>query len=178
VSSLHRQQIIDALWEFQTRCGLDFRNGTLEFHKLSFSIQSLGHAISLDDIIVFKNGIHRKRPRMPSLNAKNVLQWNGLFVTGTHSVGGLFLESINGPNTGHESIADVHQHTRGKEEGTYTQKGHDTDQVDDDRVEGAVFVGAEKVVPAKQSQRVGGAGPSVQEEEKEVLCMCVCEQET
>jgi hypothetical protein len=40
-------------------------------------------------------------------------------------------------------------------------------------VEGAVFVGAEKVVPAKQSQRVGGAGPSVQEEEKEVLCMCV-----
>ena len=77
---------------------------------------------------------------MKALNAKDILQGNGFFVTLTHGVGRLFFEAINGPNACHEPVTDIHQHAGGEQKGTDTQKSHDTDQVDDNGVEGTDFV--------------------------------------
>jgi hypothetical protein len=106
---------------------------------------------------------------MPSLNAKDILEGNGFFIGMTHSVGGLFLESINSTNTRHQSITNIHQHGTREEEGANAKEGHNPDQVDDNWMEGTVLIRAKKVVPAKQAQGIGGTRPSVQEKEKKVL---------
>jgi hypothetical protein len=111
------KQIIDTLWKFHGCIVINFRNGSFLFHKLSFSIQTLGHAVSHGNIIIFKDGIDRKGPRIPSLNAKDILEREWFFVGLTHRVGCLFLQSINSTNPRHESIADIHEHAGCEQKG-------------------------------------------------------------
>lgn len=106
---------------------------------------------------------------MPPLNAKDVLERDGLFVTLRHGVGSLLLQTIDSTDTRHESITDIHQHARGKEKGAHTENGHNTDHVNDDRMKGASLVSTEKVIPSKQTQGVGSTSPGVHEKQQEML---------
>lgn len=121
-------------------------------------------------IVVLKDGIDGKWPRMPSLNAKHILERDGFLVTLAHSVGCLFLQAVNGSNARHETVADIHEHTRGEQKCSYAQHGHDTDQMDDNRMEGAYLIRTQKVIPSKQDQGIGRTGPSVHEKEQKMLC--------
>ena len=106
---------------------LEFRNRTLVFHELSLSIQALGETVSHGLIEVFEDGIDGKQPSQPSLDAKDVLERDGLFVRLVHGIGGLLFQSVDGPDARHESVADIHEHAGGKEEGPDTQHGHHPD---------------------------------------------------
>lgn len=147
--------------------------GTFIFHKLSFPVKSLWHTISHDDIVILKNGVHGEWPRVPSLDTKNILQGNRLLVGLIHGVGSLFLESIDSTNTRHQSIANIHQHTRGEEESSNAQEGHDANKMQNKGMESAIFVGTEKVVPSEQGERICCAGPSIDKEKEEMLCFVV-----
>ncbi len=167
VCQLYGQQIVNTPGKFHLVRGdvLEFRNRSLVFHKLSLSVQSLGKAVSHDLVKVFKDGVDGEGPREPSLNSKDILEWDWLFVGLVHCVGGLLFQSIDSTDTRHESIAHIHEHTRGKEEGSNTKHGHDSDEVDDNRMEGTVFVGTEKVVPSKERQGVGRTRPCVDQKQ-------------
>jgi len=145
-------------------------NRSLVFHKLSFSIHSLGCTIPHDFVIIIENWVHRKGPSMNAGYTEDILERNGFFVTLIHRVGSLFLQSIDRSNTGHETITYIHQHTWRKQKGSNAEQGHDTDQVNHHRVERTLFVRAKKVIPTKKRQRVGCTSPRVDKEEKEVLC--------
>ena len=148
---------------------LQFRNRALVFHKLSFAIQSLGKTISHGLVKVFKDGIDGKEPREPSLNSKYILEWDGLFVGLVHGVRGLLFQPIDSSDTRHETVANIHEHTRSEEESSYTQHGHDSDKVDNNRMEGTVFVSTEKVVPSKDRQRVRCTSPRIDQKQQKVL---------
>mmetsp|Transcript_1292 Transcript_1292/g.2960 ORF Transcript_1292/g.2960 Transcript_1292/m.2960 type:complete len:280 (+) Transcript_1292:145-984(+) len=168
---LYGQQIVDAPGEFHLVRGdiLQFRNRALVFHKLSFAIQSLRKTISHGLVKVFKDGIDGEGPREPSLNPKYILEWDGLFVGLVHGVGGLLFQPIDGSDTRHETVANIHEHTRSEEESSDTKHGHDSDKVDNNRMVGTVFVGTKKVVPSKDRQSVGCASPRVDQKQQKML---------
>jgi hypothetical protein len=149
---------------------IGYRDGSLVFHELSFSVHSLGSTVSHDTIVIIKDGVDWKWPGMDACNAKDILEGNGFFIGLIHGVGSLFLQSINGTNTGHESVTNIHEHTGGEQKGSDTEQGHDTNKVDDNGMEGTFFIRTEKVIPAKEGERVGCTSPRIQQEEEEVFC--------
>ena len=147
-----------------------YRHGSFVFHKLSFAVHSLGGTVSHDLIVIIKDWVDRKWPRIISCNPKDILEGNGFFVRLIHGVGGLLFETINRPNASHETVTYVHEHTGGKEKGADTEEGHDADQMYHDGVERALIVRTEKVVPSKHGQGVCRTGPSVQQKQQKVFC--------
>lgn len=139
------------------------------FHQLLLSDQSLRRAVSHHPIIVIKDGVHGKGPGMIPGNAEHVLERDGLLITLAHGIGGLLLQTVNRADARHDAVRYIHQHRRGEEEGADAKDGHDPHEVNDKDVEGAVLVGAEEVVEAKNTEGVGRAGPGIDEEENKVL---------
>ena len=108
---------------------------------------------------------------MPTLDTEHILERDGFFVALTHRICRLLLQSINGTNASHETIAYIHQHARRKQEGSNTEHCHDTNQMDNDRVEGTFFISTQEIIPSKQDKRVGCTSPGVNQEEQKVLCL-------
>jgi hypothetical protein len=148
---------------------LKFRNRPLVFHELSLSVQALGKAVSHGLIKVFKDGIDGEWPREPSLDAKDILEGDGLFVGLVHGIGGLLFQSVNGSDTRHESVADIHEHAGSEEECSNAQHSHHPDKMDDNGMEHTIIVGAEKVVPSKERQRVGRTRPRVDQKQQKMF---------
>ena len=139
------------------------------FHQLLFSYQSLRRAVSHHPIIIIKDGIHGKGPGVIPGNAEDILERDGLLITLAHGIGGLLFQPVNRTNARHDSVRYIHQHRGGEEEGADAKHGHDPHEVNDEDVEGAVLVGAEEVVEAKNTEGIGRAGPRIDEEENKVL---------
>ena len=66
------------------------------------------------------------------------------------SIGGFHFESINRTGSRHDGINDVHEHTAGKQEGTEAQPRHGSYQDNFHAGKFTSFVGAEKVIDAKE----------------------------
>ena len=165
---LHRQTIVDAFGEFQ-------RNGILErgrirfLQPLSFSIQSLGHGVSHDAIIIVKDGVDWKKPGPESSHTKDIREEDGFFVGLAHGVGRLLFETINCTNPSHDAITHVHQHAAGKEKGAHGEDGHDANQMQHDRMKHTMLCGTEEVVVKEDKQSVGSTGPRVDEKETKMF---------
>ena len=139
------------------------------FHQLLFSYQSLRRAVSHHPIIIIKDGIHGKGPGVIPGNAEDILERDGLLITLAHGIGGLLLQPVDRTDARHDAVCHIHQHRRREEERADAKDGHDPNEVNDEDVEGAVLVGAEEVVEAKDTEGVGRASPRIDEEENKVL---------
>mmetsp|Transcript_6704 Transcript_6704/g.18726 ORF Transcript_6704/g.18726 Transcript_6704/m.18726 type:complete len:214 (+) Transcript_6704:253-894(+) len=138
-------------------------------HQLLLSDQSLRCAISHHPIIIIKYGIHGEGPGVIPGNAEHILERDGLLIALAHGVGGLLLQTVDRSDARHDAVGYIHQHRRGEEEGADAEDRHDPHEVDDEDVEGAVLIGAEEVVEAKDAEGIGRASPRVDEEEDKVL---------
>lgn len=139
------------------------------FRELPLPIEALRHRVPHDAVVLLKNRVHGKHPRPVAANPENVHQINGELVGLAHRVGGLLFESVNRANARHDAVAHVHEHGTGEEKGPNVQTRHNAHQVNDDRMVGALFRGAKKVVPPKEEQRVRGTAPSVEQKEAKVF---------
>lgn len=112
-------------------------------------------------VVILKDRIYRKYPRVQGADPKDFGGRNRCFVAFPHGIGRLLFESIDGPYPRHESVDDVHDHARGKQKGSDTQERHDPDQLYQNQVEGTVFRRTEKVIRTQQNQRKDGTRPRV-----------------
>jgi hypothetical protein len=168
---LNGQDIIGAALELHgaTTAIALIRSWSLQFHQLPFPVQTLGHAKTHDAIVIFKNWVNWSEPGMPTGNAKDILQGNGFFIRLTHRVGGLFLQSINGTNSSHDSVTHIHEHAARKQKGSDGQQGHDAHQMQDHGMKGTIFIRTKKVIPTKERQSIAGTHPRVDQKQNKML---------
>ena len=117
-----------------------------------------------------RNAEHRKTQRERRYaRCAYINEHDRFFVGLRHRVGSLLLESINGTNARHDPIAHIHKHTTGKQKSTNRQQCHYTNQMQHNGMKGTVLISAKEVVPTKQCQSKGCAGPCVDQKQQEVL---------
>jgi len=131
--------------------------------------ESLGRAVSHNRIVILKDRVDGKGPRVRTGNPKHILEGDRFLVGILHRPRGLLLESIDGPDSRHETISDIHNHGRCEQEGSHTQQRHDPYQLRQDRREGAILGGAKEVIPSQQQQGEYRTRPGVSQKQDEVF---------
>jgi hypothetical protein len=87
---------------------------------------------------------------MISFYPKDMGERNGFFLGIVNGVGCLFLETINRTNARHDSITNIHQHTRREQKGPNTQQSHDTNQLSQDWMKHTFRRVTKKVIPPQE----------------------------
>eukprot|EP00980_Cylindrotheca_fusiformis_P024342 scaffold11783_cov120-Cylindrotheca_fusiformis.AAC.2 len=129
-----------------------------------FSQKPLRCTVSHNFIVIIKDWVDWKRPGIQGRNPKDTGERDWLFQTVAKGIGGLLFEPINGPNSRHEAINDIHNHAGREQKGPNTEHGHEADQLHQNDIEDAVFRGTKKVIKAQQRQGKDTTGPCVNEE--------------
>jgi hypothetical protein len=99
------------------------------------------------------------------MNAKNMLEGNGVFIGIGHGIGSLFFKSINGANPGHDPIGDIHEHGTGKQKGPNRQNRHTACELDQYGMEHAGGIGTKKVIVNQQGQGQHGTEPRINQKQ-------------